>query len=114
MPPIRRGRLPARARAGRGRPYGRRRRLGLRDANAPRGDDAAVQVPLAGQVPLAVPVPPAVPVPTVDPVPLVVPERGHDMGVQPDATPGGVEARRLENLITESIAKGSSWELPKH
>ena len=100
MPPIRRGRLPARACAGRGRPYGRRRRLGLRSANAPRGDDVAVQVPRA------VPVTQAVPVPTVDPVPPVVPERGHDMGVQPDAMPGGVEARRLENLITESIAKG--------
>ena len=85
MPPIQRGRLSARARAGRGRPYGRRRRIGLRDATAPRGDDTAVQVPLA------VLVPPAVPVPTVDPVPTVAPERGHDMGVQPDATPGGVE-----------------------
>ena len=107
MPPIRRGRLPARASAWRGRPYGRRRRLGLRDANAPRGDDAAVQVPRA------VPVPQAVPVPTVDPVPTVVPERGHDMGVQPDATPGGVEARRLENLITESIAKGVELGIAK-
>ena len=107
MPPIRRGRLPARARAGRGRPYGRRRRLGLRDANAPRGDDVAVQVPRA------VPVPQAVPVPTVDPVPPVVPERGHDMGVQPDAMPGGVEARRLENLITESIAKGVELGIAK-
>ena len=84
MRPIRRGRLPARARAGRGRPYGRRLRLGLRDANAPRGDDVAVQVPRA------VPVPQAVPVPPVDPVPPVVPERGHNMGVQPDATPGGL------------------------
>ena len=107
MQPMRRGRLPARARAGRGRPYGRRRRLGLRDANAPRGDDVAVQVPRA------VPVPQAVPVPTVDPVPPVVPERGHDMGVQPDATPGGLEARRLENLITESIAKGVELGIAK-
>ena len=74
MPPIRRGRLPARACAGRGSPYGRHRRIGLRDATAPRGDDTAVQVPLA------VPVPPAVPVPTVDPVPPVAPERGHTWG----------------------------------
>ena len=51
MPPIRRGRLPARARAGRGRPYGRRRRLGLRDANAPRGGDVAIQVTQAVPVP---------------------------------------------------------------
>ena len=108
MPPIGRGRLPARARAGRGRPYGRRWRIGLRDATATRGDDTAVQVPPA------VPVPPAVLAATVDPVPTVDPERSHDMGVQPDATPGGVEARMLENLITESIAKGLSWKLPKH
>ena len=107
MPPIRRGRLPARARAGRGSPYGRRRHLGLRDANAPRGDDVAVQVPRA------VPIPQAVPVPPVDPVPPVVPERGHDMGVQPGATPGGLEARRLENLITESIAKGVELGIAK-
>ena len=107
MPPIRRGRVPARARAGRGRPYGHRRHIGLRDATAPRGDDTAVPVPLA------VPVPPAVPVPMVDPVPPVAPERSHDMGVQPDATPGGVEARRLENLITESIAKGVELGIAK-
>ena len=108
MPPIRRGRVPARARAGRGRLYGRRRHIGLRDATAHRGDDTAVPVPPA------TPVPPAVPVPTVDPVRPVAPERGHDMGVQPDSAPGGVEARRLENLITESIAKGVELELPKH
>ena len=90
-----------------GRPYGRRRRIGLRDATAPRGDDTAVQVPPAN------PVPPAVPVPTVDPVLPVAPERGHDMGVQPDAMPGGVEARRLENLITESIAKGVELGIAK-
>ena len=60
MPPLRRGRVPARARAGRGRPYGRRRHVGAGDA--------------AGSV-------------------------------RDDTTPGGVEARRLENLITESIAK---------
>ena len=35
------------------------------------------------------------------------------MGVQPDAMQGGVEARRLENLITESIAKGVELGIAK-
>ena len=35
------------------------------------------------------------------------------MGVQPDATSGGVEAKRLENLITESIAKGVELGIAK-
>ena len=55
----------------------------------------------------------AVPVPLVNPVPPVPPVRGHDMGVQPDRTPRGVEARRLENLITESIAKGVELGIAK-
>ena len=101
MPPLRRGRVPARARAGRGgpyglgRPYGRRRHVGAGDVAGSVRDDTAV------------------PVPPVDPVPQVAPVRGHDMGVQPDMTPGGVEARRLENLITESIAKGVELGIAK-
>ena len=35
------------------------------------------------------------------------------MGVQPDTTPGGVEARSLKNLITESIAKGVELGIAK-
>ena len=101
MPPLRRGRVPARARAGRGRPYGRRRHMGAGDVTAPVRDDTGV------------PVPPAVPVPPVDPVPPVAPARGHDMGVQPDTTPGGVEGSRLENLITESITKGVELGIAK-
>ena len=88
MPPLRRGRVPARARAGRGRPYGRRQHVGAGDTAGSVRDNTAV------------------PVPPVNPVPLVAPVRVHDMGVQPDTMPGGVEVRRLENLITESVAKG--------
>ena len=88
MPPLRRDRVPARPRAGRERPYGRRRQVGSADATGSVKDDTAV------------------PVPPVVPLPSVVPVGGFDSGVQPDMTSGGVDVRRLDNLITERIAKG--------
>ena len=81
MPPLRRGRMPARARAGRGRPYGHRQRGATEDA-AEAGDNN-----MGNQVP------------TVTPVEVRDPE------AQADATLGVVEARRMENLIMDSWLK---------
>ena len=81
--------MPARARAGRGRLYGRRRQVGSGDTTGSVRDDTAV------------------------PVPPVAPVGGHDPELQPDKTSGGADARRLENLIIKSIAKGVELGIAK-
>ena len=82
MPPLRKGRMPARAREGRGRPYGHRRRGATEEA----AEATALTWATRSRPGL-----------------LWKFETRRPRLIQ---RRGVMEARRMENFITESIAKG--------